>query len=87
MTPSQLQLSPEQREAILARPGEPLHIEDAETQKVYLLVEEGAFPQLEDAYVRQGLDLARKQIANGQTSTISADDIKVEARRRSGLKA
>ncbi|HEY4232604.1 MAG TPA: hypothetical protein VGM76_04205 [Lacipirellulaceae bacterium] len=85
MPPSQVQLTSEQRQAILATPGEPIHIEDPETQKVYLLVEEGAFPQLEEAYIRQGLDLARQQIANGQISTATAVEVIAEAKRRSDL--
>jgi hypothetical protein len=87
MLPSQVQLTPEQRQAILARPGEPLHIEDAETNKVYLLVEEGAIPTLEEAYIQQGLKLARQQIAEGQISTLTAEEIKAEAKRRRELKA
>jgi hypothetical protein len=87
MSTSPIQLSPEQRQAILACPGEPIHIEDEQTQKVYLLLEEGVLPKLEESYIRQGLDLARQQIASGQVSTVTAEDIKAEARRRSGLKA
>jgi hypothetical protein len=87
MLPSHVQLTSEQRQAILARPGEPLHIEDAETNKVYLLVEEGALPILEEAYIRQGLELARQQINEGQISTFTAEEIKAEAKRRRELKA
>jgi hypothetical protein len=64
-TPTQLQSSPEQRQAVLAQSGEPVHIQDAETQKVYLLVEQGAFPQLEEEYIRQGLEAVRQQTASG----------------------
>jgi hypothetical protein len=85
MSTPPIQLSPEQRQAILACPGEPIHIEDQQTQKVYLLLEEGAFPKLEQDYIRQGLELARQQILRGQTSTASVDEIISEGQRRGNL--
>lgn len=77
-----ISLPPEIREALAANPNEPLYIADAETQKVYVLVEKGRFPQLEEDYIREGLDLARKQIARGETSTTTIQHIIAEANRR-----
>jgi hypothetical protein len=68
------QLTPEIRQALAAHPDEPLYIADAETQKVYVILEKGQFPQLEDDYIREGLELAREQIAQGETSTASAGE-------------
>ena len=50
METSNLQLTPEMREALLANPGLPVHIADKETRKVYLFVEHGAFKSLEEAH-------------------------------------
>ena len=75
MQTSNLQLTPEQRQALLVHPGQPVHIADEETRKVYLLLEQGAFPELEEEYIRQGLELAREQIARGEVSTASIDEV------------
>ena len=79
-----LQLSPEQRDALQSHPGEPLHIRDDVTRKVYLLVEEGRVPELEEAYIREGLELARDQIARGEVSERPIREVIAEARRRAG---
>jgi hypothetical protein len=76
------QLTPEIREALAANPNEPLYIADAETQKVYVILETGRFPQLEEDYVRDGLDLARGQIARGEISAASIQELVAEAKRR-----
>jgi hypothetical protein len=81
MQTSDLQLTPEQREALLVHPGQPVHIADEQTRKVYVLFEQGALPELEEAYIRDGLELARAQIARGEISTASIDDVVVRAQR------
>jgi Arc/MetJ-type ribon-helix-helix transcriptional regulator len=81
METSNLQLTPEMREALLANPGVPVHIADEATRKVYLLVEQGAYPELEEEYVRQGLELARGQIARGEVSTATIDEVIDKARQ------
>jgi hypothetical protein len=75
MDTSHLRLTPEMRAALLARPGEPLHIADDETHKVYLVIEQGACPEVEDDYIRDGLELARNQIARGEVSNSTIDQI------------
>ncbi|HJQ80440.1 MAG TPA: hypothetical protein VJ828_10820 [Lacipirellulaceae bacterium] len=79
METSTLQLTPEMRAALAAHPGEALHIADKEMGKVYLVVEQGAFPELEEEYIRDGLDLARGQFARGQISTASIAEIIAKA--------
>ena len=81
MDTSHLQLTPELREALRAHPGEPLHIADEETRKVYLLVEQGAFPELEDIYVRQRLDEGFAAIERGEVEDWDSASIKAEGRR------
>jgi hypothetical protein len=80
METSNLQLTPEMREALLANPGLPVHIADQQTRKVYLLVEQGAIPELEEEYVRAGLEMAREQIARGQVSSSSIGEVINKAR-------
>lgn len=82
MEMSNLQLTPEQRAAIAARPDQPLYIEDAQTRETYLLVKAGRFPELEEEYIRDGLAVARDQIARGEISTASINEIMAQARRR-----
>lgn len=77
-----LQLSPEQRHALQLQPGEPLHIQDDVTHKVYILVEEGTAPVLDEDYIRHGLELARDQITRGEVSDRSIQEVIAEAQRR-----
>ena len=64
-----------------AHPGEPLHIADEETRKVYLLVEQGVFPELEDIYVQQRLDEGFAAIERGEVEDWDSASIKAEGRR------
>jgi hypothetical protein len=77
-----LQLTPEQREALSATPDGAVHIADEETGKVYLLCEQGTLPELEEEYIRHGLEVARDQIARGEVSTASIDEVIAKARQR-----
>jgi len=79
METTNLQLSPEQRAAVLAHPGEPVHIADEATRKVYLLIEQGAFPELEEEYIRSRLEEARAGIARGEISNASIDQVIAKA--------
>jgi hypothetical protein len=79
MDTGSFQLTPEQRQALTACPDQPLYIEDAETRKTYLLIEQGKFPELEEEYVRDGLAAAREQIARGEISTASIDEVIAKA--------
>ncbi len=81
-----LQLTPEMRAALQAHPGEPVHISDEPTRKIYLLVEQGACPELEEEYIREGLKLARDQISRGEVSTASIGQIISKAKERDSCK-
>ena len=87
MQTSNFQLTPEQRAAITANPDQPLYIEDAETREAYLLVRAGKFPELEDDYIREGLELARAQIARGEISTASINKVIAKAVQRQSSKS
>jgi hypothetical protein len=81
METSPLQLTPEQRAAVLANPGETVHIADEATQKVYLLLEQGAFPELEEEFVRARLEEGFAAIDRGEVEQWDAASIKVEGRK------
>ena len=48
---------------------------------MYLLVEQGTYPELEEEYIRQGLEMARDQIAHGEVSTATIDEVIDKARQ------
>jgi hypothetical protein len=81
MATSNVQLTPEQRQAIAAQPHQPLYIEDAETRKTYLVLEKGRFPELEEEYVRERLEEGFAAIERGEEEEWDAESIKAEGRR------
>jgi hypothetical protein len=87
METSPLQLTPEMREALLAHPGAALHIADKETGKVYLVFEQGAVPELEEEYIRDGIELARQQIARGEVSSASIDEVIAKAQQHQAARS
>jgi cellobiose phosphorylase len=86
MDTPQIQLTPEMQAALLAKPGEPLHIADEETRRVYLLVEQGVYPELEEEYIRAGLEMARNQIARGEISQASIEEVIAKAKKQQARK-
>lgn len=79
---SNIELTPAQRAALLAQPDAPVYITDRETKKVYMLFEQGRFPELEEEYIRDGLELAREQIARGERSNATIDSVIAKAQQR-----
>lgn len=79
---SNLELTPAQRQALVAQPDAPVYIADPQTRKIYLLVEQGRFPELEEEYIRDGLALAREQIARGETSNATLEEVIARAQQR-----
>jgi hypothetical protein len=80
---SNLELTPELRNALLAQPDSPVYISDRETQRVYVLFEKGKFPGLEESYIQDALERAREQIASGEVSTASVPEIIARAQKKS----
>lgn len=76
-----LQLTPEMRQALVANPHQPVYIADRETQKIYLLVEKGKLPQLDDQYIRARLEEGFAAIERGEVEDWSAASIKEEGRQ------
>ena len=81
METSNVQLTPEMREALAANPGVPVHIADEATQKVYLLFEQGTLPELEEDYVRARLEEGFAAIERGEVEDWDAASIKAEGRK------
>jgi hypothetical protein len=81
MENTDLQLTPELRQAVLAHPDEPVYIADKETRKIYMLVEKGRFPELEQEYVRERLEEGFAAIERGETEEWDSASIKVEGRQ------
>ena len=76
------ELTPDQRQAILANAGLPLHIHDSESQKVFLLIEQGTEPLLDAEFIGAGLQSAREQISRNEVGTRNIEAVIAEARRR-----
>jgi hypothetical protein len=81
MDTSPLELTPAQREALLAQPDAPVYIADRETRKVYMLVEKGRFPELEEDYVRAKLEEGFAAIDRGEVEDWDAASIKSAGRQ------
>ncbi len=79
--PERFEFTPEQLALLQSQDGQPLHVPDQTTQKVYLVVEEGVIPTLDEAYIRQGLAHAAEQAAQGGEQVWSAEEIKAAGRK------
>jgi hypothetical protein len=81
MDATDLQLTPEMRQAIAAHPDAPIYIADQATRKNYLLVEQGKFPELEESYIRARLEEGFAAIERGEVEEWDAASIKAEGRQ------
>jgi hypothetical protein len=76
------QLTPEQRQAIAASGGLPVHVEDPDTHKLYVIVEHQADAPLDDEYIRRELDKGLAALESGERIPWDPERIKQEGRRR-----
>ena len=74
------EFTPEQLQLLRNRQGEPLHVPVKETNKVYLVIEEGAIPTLDEDYIRRGLAHAAAQAESGEVADWNAEEIKAAGR-------
>jgi hypothetical protein len=79
-SPDRFEFTPEQVQVLQNQQGEPLHVTVKETNKVYLVVEVGAIPTLDDDYIRDGLAHAAQQAAQGEESEWDVAEIKALGR-------
>jgi len=76
------QLTPEQRQAIAASGGLPVQVEDPDTHKLYVIVEQPDGGPLDDEYIRGELDKGLSALDTGERVSWDPDRIKREGRRR-----
>ena len=76
------QLTPEQRQAIAASGGLPVQVEDPDTHKLYVIVEQREGEPLDDAYIRRELEKGLAALEAGERVPWDPDRIKREGRRR-----
>jgi hypothetical protein len=62
--------------------GEPLHVSVKSTNKVYLVIEQGTLPSLDEDFIRNGLAHAAAQAERGEIGDWNADEIKAAGRER-----
>lgn len=65
MTPK---LTPEMRNALAARPGQPIEVEDEQTHRVYLLVERDQAREQLDRWIIDQLAAAEEDVAAGRVA-------------------
>jgi len=82
MEASYPQLTPEQRQAIAANGGLPIQVEDPDTHKIYVLVEQPHHVALDDNYIRDELSNGVAALEAGERVAWDPDRIKQEGRRR-----
>ena len=80
MNISDLELTPAQRQALLAQPDAPVYIANQQTRKIYMLVEKGRFPELEEEYIRTRLEEGFAAIERGEVEDWDSASIKAEGR-------
>jgi hypothetical protein len=76
----QFRFTPEQVQALQNQHGEPLQVSIEETRKVYLIIEQGVVPGLDDDYIRQGLAHAADQAARGEEADWDVEEIRAAGR-------
>ena len=76
------QLTPEQRQAIAASGGLPVQVEDPDTHKLYVLVEQPQHISIDAEYIRDALTRGIEALEAGERVSWDPERIKQEGRRR-----
>jgi hypothetical protein len=77
---SSFEFTAEQLKLLHNNGGEPLHVPVKETNKVYLVIEEGVIPTLDEDYMRRGLAHAAEQVERGEVADWDMEEIKAAGR-------
>ena len=77
-------LSKEQRDALNQQPGKPLQVEDEETHKKYVLIDQQALPTLWEDYIRREVQQGLDAIDRGEVEPWDIEATVAEAKRRHG---
>ncbi|MGD9636747.1 MAG: hypothetical protein AB7G28_14485 [Pirellulales bacterium] len=78
--PAGFEFTPEQLRVLANNPDRALRIPVSETNKVYLLIEEGFLPTLDEEYIRAGLAHAAEQAIRGEEGIWDPAEIKAAGR-------
>jgi len=81
-TQSSFEFTPQQIRLLEGRGGEPLQVPVKATNKVYLVVEQGVLPVLDDDYIRRGLAHAAEQVERGEEGPWNSEEIKAAGREK-----
>ena len=73
-------ITDEIRHAVNEHPGQPIKLEDDQTHKVYLLIDEGAMPALWEEYIRREVEKGLAAIDRGEVEDWDVESIKAEGR-------
>jgi hypothetical protein len=81
MTPK---ITPEMREALAQHPGQPVAVEDDQSQKKYMLVDAETGRSVAEQWIRDQLQLGLDAAARGMVTDFDPDAIKAAGRERLG---
>jgi hypothetical protein len=80
-TETPFEFTPQQIQFLENRGGEPIHVSVKSTKKVYLVVEQGILPAIDEEYIREGLAHAAAQVERGEVGEWNAEEIKAAGRK------
>jgi hypothetical protein len=75
-------ITPEMRAALAKHPGQPVTVEDDETQKQYVLVEADRGHELTEQWIREQLQLGIESAERGEIEPFDPAAIKAAGRQR-----
>jgi hypothetical protein len=81
-TETPFEFTPQQIQLLQNRGGEPIHVSVKSTKKVYLVIEQGILPTIDEDYIRGGLAHAAAQVERGEVGEWNSDEIKAVGRQR-----
>ena len=81
MTPT---ITDEMRDALSEHPDEPLRLEDEQTQKVYVLIDQEEARRLFDAWLHREVQVGLEQADRGELRPWDIDETLADAHRRGG---
>ena len=79
-TQTSFEFTPQQIRLLEGRGGGPIQVPVKSTNKVYLVVEQGLLPTLDEDYIREGLAHAAAQVERGEVGDWNSEEIKAAGR-------
>jgi hypothetical protein len=81
-TPASFEFTPQQIHLLENRGGEPVQVSVKSTNKVYLVIEQGVLPPLDEELIRKGLAHASAQVERGEVADWNSAEIKAVGRAK-----